>query len=264
MNYKRRVEFLGCPLDLLTSTDLLAELARVIDARAGARVIQFVNGNKVAQVRQDRQMEEIMWRAHYVLADGQPLLPMARVLGIKIPERIDGIGLMGKLLKLANGRGYSVFLLGARQPILEACVQRIRREYPNVRIAGFRDGYFTEAGAGQVVRQVREARPDILFLGMGSPMKERFADRYAPELGACVIQGVGGSFDVLAGMVKRAPLWMQRVGCEWLYRVIQEPRRMFWRYVKTNAQCLAAFARALLWSSRRPEDRLWPQARKAD
>ena len=255
MNYEHRVEFLGCPLDLITSPVLLAELGHAIDTRAGVRVIQFVNANKVAQVRQDNQMEKLMWRADYVLADGQPLLPMARLLGIAIPERIDGIGLMGKLLGLANARGYSVFLLGAKQPIVEACVQRIQREYTKVRVAGFCNGYFKEEETSQVVRQIREANPDILFLGMGTPMKERFADRYSQELGACVIQGVGGSFDVMAGLVKRAPVWVQRIGCEWLYRVVQEPRRMLWRYAKTNTQCLMAFARALLWRSRKPEHR---------
>jgi len=277
----RRVNFLGCPLDLLTSTKLLEEIRENIDSRTAShigalsastgergwgevsnscsqpstinsqplwppsRVIQFVNANKVAQVSEDAEMERIMWRADYVLADGQPMLPMARLLGLRIPERIDGIGLMAKLLALANARGYSVFLLGAKQNVVEACIEKIRDEYPNVRIAGFRNGYFTSAQAPDVVESVRTARPDILFLGMGSPMKERFADQYADQLGASVIQGVGGSFDVMAGLVNRAPVWIQRLGLEWLYRVIQEPRRMFWRYTKTNAQCLWAFLRVL-------------------
>src|SRR5690242_10065476 len=100
----RRVTLMGCPVDLLTSKTLLEELTRAIDAHVGPKVIQFVNGNKIAQVRKDFEMERILWRASYVLADGQPLLPMARMLGIRIPERIDGIGLMGKLLKLADDR----------------------------------------------------------------------------------------------------------------------------------------------------------------
>jgi N-acetylglucosaminyldiphosphoundecaprenol N-acetyl-beta-D-mannosaminyltransferase len=240
----RRADFLGCPLDLLTSAALLEELAHSIDTRSGPRVIQFVNGNKVAQVRENPTMADLLWRAHYVLADGQPILPLARMLGLRIPERIDGIGLMGKLLALADRRSYSIYLLGARQPIVETCVAKISRQYPGLRIAGFRNGYFTPTEAPQVAAQVRATRPDILFLGMGSPMKERFADQYAHHLGATVIQGVGGSFDVMAGLVSRAPVWVQRIGLEWMYRVLQEPRRMAWRYAKTNAQCLAAFARA--------------------
>jgi N-acetylglucosaminyldiphosphoundecaprenol N-acetyl-beta-D-mannosaminyltransferase len=95
-----------------------------------------------------------------------------------------------------------------------------------------------------IAAAVRETAPDFLFLGMGSPMKERLADEWAEELGARVIQGVGGSFDVMAGVVKRAPQWVQRCGIEWLYRVIQEPRRMFWRYMRTNGSCLWVFCKA--------------------
>ena len=241
LDQPRRTVLMGCPVDLLTSAALLQELTDAIDRQSGPKVIQFINGNKIAQVRQDRDMERIMWKADYVLADGQPLLPMGRLLGIRLPERIDGIGLMGKLLKLADERRYSVFLLGAKQSVLDTCVAKIKKNYPNLRIAGSRNGYFSEKETPGIVAQIRATRADILFLGMGSPMKERFADRYAAELGATVIQGVGGSFDVMADLVKRAPVWVQRIGMEWLYRVIQEPRRMFWRYTTTNAQCLWAF-----------------------
>lgn len=240
----RRTVLMGCPVDLLTSAALLKELSEIIDAQSGPKVIQFINGNKIAQVRHDQEMERIMWKADYVLADGQPLLPMGRLLGVKLPERIDGIGLMGKMLKLADERRYSVYLLGAKQEVLDKCIAKIRSQYPNLRIAGSRNGYFSEKETPGVVAQIREAKPDMLFLGMGSPMKERFADRYATELGATVIQGVGGSFDVMADLVKRAPVWVQRIGMEWLFRVVQEPRRMFWRYTTTNATCLSLFGRA--------------------
>jgi len=242
----RRSVLMGCPVDLLTSAALLKELSQAIDAQAGPKVIQFINANKIAQVRNDGDMGRIMWKADYVLADGQPLLPMGRLLGVKLPERIDGIGLMGKLLKLADERRYSVYLLGAKQEVLDTCAAKIRKQYPNLRIAGSRNGYFSEKDTPGVVAQIREAKPDLLFLGMGSPMKERFADRYASELGATVIQGVGGSFDVMADLVKRAPVWVQRIGMEWLFRVLQEPRRMFWRYTTTNATCLWAFACAFV------------------
>jgi len=237
---------MGCPVDLLTSAAVLEEVARTIDTQSGPKVIQFINGNKIAQVRQDPEMERIMWRADYVLADGQPLLPMGRLLGVKLPERIDGIGLMAKMLKLADQRHYRVFLLGAKHTVLETCVQKIRRDFPNLQIVGYRNGYFTQAETEEVVKQIRSSRCDMLFLGMGSPMKEQFADRYGKETGASVIQGVGGSFDVIAELVKRAPVWMQQIGCEWLYRVVQEPRRMFWRYATTNAACLSVFGKELV------------------
>jgi N-acetylglucosaminyldiphosphoundecaprenol N-acetyl-beta-D-mannosaminyltransferase len=108
-------------------------------------------------------------------------------------------------------------------------------------MAGFRNGYFSKEQIPGIVAEIRAISPDFLFLGMGSPVKERLADEWKDQFGARVIQGVGGSFDVMAGLVKRAPLWMQRLGIEWLYRVIQEPRRMFWRYATTNASCLWVF-----------------------
>ena len=244
-NITRRAEFLGCPVDCLTTGELLDELKVDIRAKSPPRVIQFMNANKVAMIRNDPAMSDLLRRADYVLADGQPMLPMAAMLGLYIPERIDGIGLMHKLLALADREGFSVFLLGAKQEIVETCVERIGVEFPGVKVAGFRNGYFSEKEIPEIASQVRAAAPDFLFLGMGSPTKERLADEWREQLGARVIQGVGGSFDVMAGMVKRAPLWMQRMGIEWLYRVIQEPRRMFWRYARTNGSCLVLFFKAL-------------------
>lgn len=241
---KRRAEFVGCPVDCLSSDKLLQELSDSIRGKLPAKVIQFVNANKVAMVRKDPSMAALLQRADYVLADGQPMLPLASMLGLKIPERIDGIGLMHKLLKLADREGFSVYLLGAKQEIVEECVRRIREEMPGVKMAGFRNGYFSKDEIPEIAAVVRAAEPDFLFLGMGSPMKERLADEWKEKLGARVIQGVGGSFDVMAGMVNRAPQWMQRVGIEWFYRVLQEPRRMFWRYTTTNSACLWEFSKA--------------------
>ena len=242
----RRVTFLGCPIDLYTSTELLTELNAEISRKAGPYVIHFVNGNKIAKAREDVAMREILWRGDYVLADGQPLLPMARMLGIRIPERIDGIGLMHKLLALANEKRYRIYLLGSRQEILEKCLAVIQQRYPNVSIAGSRNGYFQQTDLPEIIGQINAVSPDILFIGIGSPAKEQLADQWKTQIHATIIQGVGGSFDVVAGLVSRAPLLMQRLGLEWLYRIVQEPRRMFWRYAKTNAQCLWIFACALV------------------
>ncbi len=244
MNESRRAEFLGCPVDCLTSEELLKELTADVKSGAPARVIQFMNANKVAMVRSDPAMGDLLRRADYVLADGQPMLPLAAMLGLRIPERIDGIGLMRKLLELADREKFSVYFLGAKQDIVETCARHVARDFPGVRLAGFRNGYFKKEDIPEIAAAVREAAPDFLFLGMGSPVKERLADEWRDEFGARVIQGVGGSFDVMAGLVKRAPVWMQRMCIEWLFRVIQEPRRMFWRYAVTNGACLWVFAQA--------------------
>lgn len=242
----RRITFLGCPVDRLTSAQLLAELTEDVRSKAPARVIQFMNANKVAMVRKDPEMGALLDRSDYVLADGQPMLPLAKLLGQDIPERIDGIGLMRKLLELADREKFSVYFLGAKQEIVETCARKVAEEFPGVRMAGFRNGYFKKDDIPEIAAAVREAAPDFLFLGMGSPVKEKLADEWREEFGARVIQGVGGSFDVMAGLVKRAPVWMQRMCIEWLYRVIQEPRRMFWRYMVTNGACLWVFAQAFV------------------
>ena len=240
-----RVDLLGCPVDLYTSGHLLGALDEAIAVKSGARTIHFVNGNKIAKAHEDASMREILWRGDYVLTDGQPLLPMARMLGIHIPERIDGIGLMHRLLALSDRNRYRVYLLGARQDVLDKCLEVIRQLYPGAEIAGSRNGYFQPAHVPAIVEQINAANADILFIGIASPVKEVFADQWKSHLRVGVIQGVGGSFDVIAGLVPRAPLWMQRSGLEWLFRVLKEPRRMFWRYATTNAQCLWLFARGL-------------------
>lgn len=240
----RRVDFLGCPMDLLTTDQFLAEARAAIERRDAPRTVQFVNGNKVAKVAEDAEFKEVLWQADYVLTDGQPMIPLARCLGIRVPERIDGIGLMDRLLGLANDRKFRVYLLGAKQEVVEACAAKIRERYPGVVICGLRNGYFSKPELSAIAEAVRASTPDILFLGIGSPMKEEIAVEYREAFGAPIIQGVGGSFDVIAGMVKRAPRWMQRVGLEWCYRVWQEPRRMFWRYATTNTVCLRVFFRA--------------------
>ena len=241
-----RRNLLGCPVDLMTSKEFLDEVVELIEKRAPPRNVQFVNANKIAKINKDPDFSQLMWRADYVFADGQPMLPLARALGIIIPERIDGIGLMGKLLCLANERKYRVFFLGAKQSVLEACVGMICRDMPGVVIAGYRNGYFKPEELAGIAAEIRESRPDMVFLGMGSPTKEEIADHYRIAFGATIIQGVGGSFDVMAGLVQRAPVWMQKIGMEWLFRVIQEPRRMFWRYAATNAVFLKVFLIALI------------------
>ena len=186
-----------------------------------------------------------MWSADLVLTDGKPMIPMARLLGYNVPERIDGIGLMLSILDLANTNKYRVFFLGAKQPIVEACVELSKTRYPDVTIAGYRNGYFLKENWSDIAKMISRADSDIVFLGLGSPTKEELGQYLKQKDAGRIIQGVGGSFDVMAGLVKRAPIWMQDIGLEWLYRIIQEPRRMFWRYVKTNSICLGIFFKTL-------------------
>jgi N-acetylglucosaminyldiphosphoundecaprenol N-acetyl-beta-D-mannosaminyltransferase len=163
------------------------------------------------------------------------------MLGHKIPERIDGIGLMHSILTLAISKRFSIYLLGATQNIVESCEAIIRTRFPDIRIAGYRNGYFKSTEWDNIAESIKASKADILFLGMGSPTKEKLGEYLKTKSATPIIQGVGGSFDVMAGLVRRAPIWMQKLGLEWLFRVLQEPKRMFWRYLKTNSICTAIF-----------------------
>jgi N-acetylglucosaminyldiphosphoundecaprenol N-acetyl-beta-D-mannosaminyltransferase len=158
----------------------------------------------------------------------------SRLLGQPLRERAAGIDLFERLLELANREGFSVFFLGASQEVLEDLLVKARQRHPALRIAGSRNGYFSDEQAEDVAREISAAHPDILFVGISTPKKEIFLEAWGAKIDVLVCHGVGGSFDVFAGKTRRAPLLWQRLGLEWLFRVVQEPRRMWKRYLVTN------------------------------
>jgi len=166
------------------------------------------------------------------------------LLGDRVPARVAGADLMERLIAHAADRGYSIYFLDARPEVVAACVERAHARHPNLRIAGARDGYFTDEDS--VVAELRAARPDIVFLGFGTPAKEYFMHRRHRDVGAPFVMGVGGAFDVYAGLVRRAPRWLQRLGMEWAFRLAQEPRRMWKRYLVGNSRFVKIVARELL------------------
>ncbi len=143
-------------------------------------------------------------------------------------------------------RGFRVFFLGATEKVLRTMLVRLKRRHPELIVAGSRNGYFSDAEESEVVRQIVESGADVLFLGMGTPKKELWGARNLHRLDVSICQGVGGSFDVVAGVLGRAPRWMQRSGLEWLYRIIQEPGRMWKRYLVTNTVFLGLFVTELI------------------
>ncbi|HSN25128.1 MAG TPA: WecB/TagA/CpsF family glycosyltransferase, partial [Kofleriaceae bacterium] len=168
----------------------------------------------------------------------------SRLLGHALPARVAGTDLMIALLGHAAARGYSVYLLGATDDIVRACVAKAQREHPALRIAGYRNGYFDDED--EVVAAIRAAKPDIVFLGFGTPAKEYFMHRRHRELAVPFVMGVGGSFDVYAGHVRRAPQLLQKLGLEWAFRLAQEPRRMWKRYLVGNSRFLMLVGKELL------------------
>lgn len=226
-------EPLGCPIHAMTLGQALVEVDRAIRTRSRLR-IGVVNAAKLVNMRRDAELREDVLSSDLILADGMAVVWAARLLGRPLPERVAGIDLMQEMLRVGNESGYRVYCLGATQEVLDATVARIARDYPNVVVAGRHHGYFRPEEESAIAAEISAARADILFVAMSSPLKERFLARWSDRLDVPVWHGVGGTFDVLAGHVRRAPPSWQRLGLEWLYRVKQEPRRLWRRYLVTN------------------------------
>jgi N-acetylglucosaminyldiphosphoundecaprenol N-acetyl-beta-D-mannosaminyltransferase len=244
-NEPGRVPLLGVSLDPLTMGQAVARCTDAVERRVYLSV-GMVNAAKVVAMRHDDRLSDAVTGCGMVLADGQSIVWASRVLGSPVPERVAGIDLFQELLSAAAGRASRVFFLGARQPVLDQMLAQVGQRYPGLIIAGARNGYFGPGEEAEVAGLIRESRPDLLFIGMSSPGKELFVSTWGQRTGAAVVHGVGGSFDILGGMTRRAPAWYQEHGLEWLYRVWQEPRRLGRRYLTTNTAFMALVAREVL------------------
>lgn len=244
----QRAEVLGCKIDRVDLGEALGRCESYILERSGAQHMA-VNAAKIVSSRRHVELKRLIDDCDIVTADGQAVVWASRLLGDPLPARVTGIDLMEELLALAERRGYRVFILGARPQVLALAVGRLRARYPRLAIAGYRDGYFSEEDEAQVAAQIRDARPDLLFVAMSSPRKEYFLGRWNARLDVPFSMGVGGAVDVIAGVTRRAPAPLQRIGLEWAFRLVQEPRRLAKRYVITNS----VFVRLILrdWAHRR-------------
>lgn len=239
---RRRSTILSCAIDAVDRQDAVRRCLEIVE-RGTFGQHMAVNAAKLVAYQDDAELREITERCSLVCADGQSVVWAARLLGEPLPERVTGIDLMFDLFRAAEERGLRVYLLGARQEVLERAVERLRRLHPRLQIAGFRDGYFADDEEDDVVAGIRASGADMLFVAMSSPRKERFLGRHGAALGVPFAMGVGGAVDVLAGATRRAPRSMQVAGLEWLYRLAQEPRRLGPRYLRTNTRFIALVAR---------------------
>lgn len=231
------VRVCGVPLHALTMEQVIDCIEDRMDCGLTTS-ISVVNVAKLVNMRSDRPLRDSVLGGDLILADGAPLVWLSRLKRTPLPERVAGIDLMRELLRFAHRRRARVYFLGATRAVVDRVVAETRAGFPGVVIAGWRDGYFSESQEAAVVGAIRDCRPDILFVAMSSPKKETFLKRWGDAMAVPICHGVGGSFDVVAGVTRRAPLWMQRTGLEWFYRVCQEPRRMWRRYLTTNTKFL--------------------------
>lgn len=230
----RRIELLGCPMDVAS----MSETVQVIDdsiARNHFTQHVVVNVAKIVNMQTDAQLDASVRECDIINIDGMGVVLGARLLGHDVPERVAGVDLFHELLAMSARQGYSVYLLGAQDAVVAETARRVQQLYPGLKLAGYHHGYFWDDEQA-MVDKVRESGAQLLFVAITSPKKENFINKWRDQLGVTFVMGVGGTFDVVAGKVKRAPLWMQKYGLEWLYRVIQEPRRMWKRYLVTNTK----------------------------
>jgi len=208
--------------------------------------VGMLNAAKVVNMKRNPALGEDVTSSNLILADGCAVVLASKILNKKLPERVAGIDLMHGILERGNTQGYRVFCLGATEEVSEEIERQINKHYPGVIIAGRQNGYFSDDQQEQVANDIAAANADVLFVAITSPKKEQFMAKWGDVMRVPVVHGVGGSFDVFAGKVKRAPLIWQKVGMEWLYRVLQEPGRLWKRYLITNTLFIGMLIKELV------------------
>jgi N-acetylglucosaminyldiphosphoundecaprenol N-acetyl-beta-D-mannosaminyltransferase len=233
---KQRIYILNCPIDILTLEETLSIIDLAIQNNEHIHHAA-INAAKLVKMQKDKELYESVVNADIINADGMSIIWASKLLGNPLPERVTGIDLMQELVKLAHKRGYKIFFFGAEEEIVKKIVEKYSKEFSPEIIAGYRSGYYSEDEEPLIAKQIAESGANILFVGISSPKKEKFLYKYKDLLkNVNFIMGVGGSFDVIAGKVKRAPKWMQKYGLEWFWRFLQEPKRMWRRALIENTK----------------------------
>jgi len=220
---------MGCLMDNLSMEETVARVAAFVQSGTPHQHV-VLNVDKLVKASRDPGLRRIINGCALISVDGMPVVWAARLLGKPLKERVAGIDLFESLMARAAGSGWRVFLLGAREEVVCGVKRIYEQKYPGLTVVGARNGYFSAGQEPGVAEQIAASRADLLFVAISSPQKEQFLDRYQALMRVPFAMGVGGTFDVAVGKVKRAPRWMQNSGLEWFYRFLQEPRRMFRRY----------------------------------
>ena len=228
----KRIEIMGCPMDVATIAETVDAIDQAVSKNQFTQHV-VVNVAKLVNMQKDQVLNSSVRECDIINIDGMGVVLGARFLGHKISERVAGIDLFHELVSMSAKKGYPIYLLGSKDEVVNNTTTKLKILYPKIKIAGFHHGYFWE-DEDAMVKKIHASGAKLLFVAITSPKKENFINRWKQELGVTFVMGVGGTFDVVSGKVKRAPLWMQKYGLEWFYRVMQEPQRMWKRYLITN------------------------------
>lgn len=229
----RRITILNTVIDVLNVEDTIDLVDKYVQTKTPLHLMG-VNADKINELNRNEVMKQIVNSCGIINADGASVILASKYLKKPLPERVAGIDLMQSLVALSENKGYSVYLLGAKQAVVEKAAEVLKERHPQLNIVGIHNGYFKESDWPSISLELKEKRPDFVFVGITSPLKEYLIEYLQDQGHKAVFMGVGGSFDVISGNIPRAPLWMQKANLEWLFRVMQEPKRLFKRYFVGN------------------------------
>jgi len=233
---KERIHILNTVIDDLSMKETLEEIDAIIKNQKQLHHT-VVNAGKIVALQEDLELRKSVNEADIINADGQGVVWAAKFLGKPIKERVAGIDLMQNLVAKAYQKNHKIFFFGAKEEVVKKVVDTYSEKYSSEIIAGYRNGYFKKEEEKLIAKEIADSGAQILFVAISSPTKENFLYQNKEILSNInFTMGVGGSFDVVAGLVKRAPVWMQKTGLEWFYRFIQEPKRMWKRYLIGNSK----------------------------
>lgn len=242
---EKRYPILNTYVNALSMGETVDYIKKVIARRTPPVQHVVINALKVNLMEEDPKLREIVNACPLINADGSSILWAAKQLGVPVEERVTGIDLFLRLVKEAAENGYKIYLFGAKEEVVTKVRDIFQQQYPTLKIAGYRNGYFTPEQEPQIVADMAASGADMMFVAFSSPKKEYWVHKYLDQLNIPFVMGVGGSFDVVAGVTKRAPEFWQKIGMEWFYRFIQEPRRLWKRYVVGNAVFIRHVQRAV-------------------
>jgi len=232
----RKITLFNIEIDALTMEQSVNLINKAI-LENNQVVHNCINANKVVLMEKDEFLRQSLKEADIISADGQAIVWASQLMGSALPERVPGIDLMENLMQMANENGHKAFLFGAKEEIVKTVCNHYNVIYDGNIVVGYRNGYFSKNEEAEIVGQINNSGAQMLFVAIPSPQKEYFINKYREKLpNILLLMGVGGSFDVVSGNVKRAPLVFQKLGFEWLYRLYQEPRKMWKRYLIGNIE----------------------------
>jgi len=237
MDKSRKFAFLGLHFDNFTLIEAILRIEQFIKEKI-PRMSFTPSAESIIRARHNRILKDIYNRADLLTIDSWVVYYAAKLLKKPIQEPVSASRIMFKFIGRSADKGYSVYFLGAEPHVVNKVVQNLSKEYPKLKIAGWHHGHFDFDNDEEVVNQIRDTKPDVLFVGMSSPLKEKFISKNLKKLNVPLCMGVGGSLDILARKCSLAPEWVSKMGLEWFYRFVQEPGRLWKRYLFTNTEFL--------------------------